>query len=85
MVTLEGPCVMSGRKGGLTEEQSMNHVVRAALLCCAYGYTRQFSFASLAMCADYWGEQHYGGGLCSAKPELNPYPSMGAVAAFVTA
>ena len=83
LVTIEGPCIMSGRKGGLTPIQSMNHGIRAALLCCAYGYTRHFSYSSLAMCADYWGEQHYGGGACSALPELNPYPSLGASAMLV--
>ncbi|MDY3228907.1 MAG: hypothetical protein SOW92_04560 [Kiritimatiellia bacterium] len=83
MVTIEGPCIMSARAGGLTATQAMNHLCRAALLCAAYGYTRQFSLTSLAECADYWGEQHYGGGVCSALPELNPYPAMGAVAMLV--
>lgn len=83
LLSVEGPCVSRVAPGSLTAEEQAAHVIRASMILSAYGIDRQFSIAGLAACADYWGEQHYGGGLLSRLPDLNPFLSFSAVATHV--
>lgn len=83
MPTVEGPCFSPIMPGGLDRMQHADYVVRAALTLAAYGVNRQFSIGNVAGSSDYWGEQHYGGGLMSRLPELNPHPSLSAVATMI--
>jgi hypothetical protein len=83
LVTVEGPCISPVRPGALSEREQAAHTMRAALLLAAYDVRHQYSMASLTDSGDYWGEQHYGGGLISAAPLLNPYPSYSATATLI--
>jgi hypothetical protein len=49
----------------------------------AYGVHRQFTPAGPADCADWWGEQHYGGGLLSRMCSLNPHVAYSSFATLV--
>ena len=83
MPTVEGPCISPILPGSLDRMQQADHIVRAALTLAAYGVNRQFSLCGVADCTDYWGEQHYGGGLMSRLPELNPHPALSSVATLI--
>ena len=83
MFSVEGPCISRVAPGSMSEEEQANHIIRASLILSAYGINHQFSIASIAACEDYWGEQHYGGGLLTRLPELNPHLSCSAVATHV--
>lgn len=86
ILAIEGPCVMGAATrsiGGFTPRESMDNSIRSKLLLAAYGCDRQFSACSLACCFRDYGEQHYGSGLCSPLPELNPSISLAAMGTIV--
>jgi hypothetical protein len=48
--------------------------VRAILFLASYDTTRFLGWPGASHCAGYWGEQHYGSGLCEPIPILSPRP-----------
>ena len=82
-VTFEGPCIAPVMEGALTERQYAAHLVRSCMILGAYGVKRQFTPAAPADCADWWGEQHYGGGLLSRMNGLNPHLAYSSFATMV--
>ncbi len=74
-ITIEGPAVSPGIPGGLTPAEEADHTIRAYMLLAAYGTTRHLGWPSAFHCAGYWGETHYGGGLCDRLPLLSPRPA----------
>ncbi len=82
-VTFEGPCIAPVLPGALTEREFAAHVMRASLILGAYGVNRQFTLAALTDSGDYWGEQHYGGGLVGQMPLLNPHTAYSAVGTLI--
>lgn len=77
--TVEGPCLGPVMPGSLTEIEQANHMMRASLVLAGYGMNHQFS-ALFVACADYWGEQHYGGGIVGRLATVNPYVAYAAMA-----
>ncbi len=82
-VTFEGPCIAPVLPGALTERELAAHMMRSSLILGAYGVNRQFTLASLTDSGDYWGEQHYGGGLISPMPLLNPHVACSAAGTLI--
>jgi hypothetical protein len=80
-ITIEGPAVSPATPGALTPQQEADHTLRAYLILAGYGTTRHLGWPSPFRCAGYWGETHYGAGLCDPLPLLSPRP---AYAAFAT-
>jgi hypothetical protein len=76
----EGPCLPT-RPGSLAPEEHAALTVRDALILLAYGVDIQTGGTSPFDAGSYWGEQHYGGGLCDPLPLSTPKP---AYAAFAT-
>ncbi len=73
LMSIEGPVPSPTMPGGITEQQEADHFARANLILNAgYNVTRLLGFPSVAHCASFWGEQHYGGGLLERIPLLNP-------------
>ena len=83
VVSVEGPHLSPVLPGALSEEQSAAHLVRGALILGAYGVNRQFAISSVADCASYWGEQHYGSGLFSRLNDLNPHVGVASVGTMI--
>jgi hypothetical protein len=81
--SVEDPCIAPVMPGALTPQQHADHTVRAALILAAYGVNRQFAMGTPAECADWWGEQHYGGGMISRRAGLNPHPAYSAIGALI--
>src|SRR5262249_53542612 len=48
--------------------------VRAVLILASYNTTRFLGWPGASHCAGYWGEQHYGSGLCEPIPVFSPRP-----------
>jgi hypothetical protein len=78
LVMVEGPCLPT-RPGSLTMEEQADNWVRVSLLLYGYGIDRQIGGWAFE-CANYWGEQHYGGGVYNRIPFVTPKPSACALA-----
>jgi len=74
LMTIEGPGTSPARPGAVTAQEEADHTVRAVLILASYNTTRFLGWPGASHCAGYWGEQHYGGGLCEPIPLLNPRP-----------
>jgi hypothetical protein len=74
LITIEGPGTSPARPGAVTPQQEADHTVRAVLLLASYNTTRFLGWPGASHCAGYWGEQHYGSGLCEPIPLLSPRP-----------
>jgi len=72
LTAIEGPSVSPAMPGALTQQEEADHFVRAELILNAYGTTRLLGMPTPFACADAWGEQHYGGGMCQKFPILSP-------------
>jgi hypothetical protein len=80
LITIEGPGTSPARPGAVTPQQEADHTVRAVLILASYNTTRFLGWPGASHCAGYWGEQHYGGGLCEPIPLLSPRPVYSAYA-----
>lgn len=80
LVAVEGPCLAPALPGALTHEQLADHIVRSSLIIAGYGVTRQLCLTSPFHSNDWYGEQHYGGGVCNRIPLLNPTKGYAAAA-----
>ena len=69
----EGPCLPT-RPGALTQKQGADHLVRCALILNAYGIDQFCGSWGMFESGDYWGEQHYGGGVMHPIPLECPKP-----------
>ena len=78
LVMVEGPCLPT-RPGALTMDEQADNWVRVSLLLYGYGIDRQIGGWGIE-CANYWGEQHYGGGVYNRLPQVTPKPSACAIA-----
>jgi len=76
----EGPS-RSAYIGALSDQQLADFSVRDSLILYAYGVDRQTGGWAPFESGSYWGEQHYGGGICHRLPRGTPRP---AYAAFGT-
>jgi hypothetical protein len=74
LITIEGPGTSPARPGAITAREEADHTVRAVLVLASYNTTRFLGWPGASHCAGYWGEQHYGSGLCEPIPLLNPRP-----------
>jgi hypothetical protein len=74
LITIEGPGTSPARPGAVTAQEEADHTVRAVLILASYDTTRFLGWPGASHCAGYWGEQHYGSGLCEPIPLLNPRP-----------
>src|SRR4029078_640301 len=73
LVLIEGCCV-SSKDIDTGNEEEANISTRDFLLMLGYGLTRFESANAPYDCANYWGENHYGGGLCERLPLAMPKP-----------
>ncbi len=80
LITIEGPGTSPARPGAVTAQEEADHTVRAVLILASYNTTRFLGWPGASHCAGYWGEQHYGSGLCEPIPLLNPRPVYSAYA-----
>ncbi len=80
LITIEGPGTSPARPGAVTAQEEADHTVRAVLVLASYNTTRFLGWPGVSHCAGYWGEQHYGGGLCEPIPLLSPRPVYSAYA-----
>jgi hypothetical protein len=76
----EGPC-LPDHEGALSQRALADQTVRCSLILIGYGVVRQLGGQSPFQCSNYWGEQHYGGGLFNPLPVAAPKP---VYAAFAT-
>jgi hypothetical protein len=74
LITIEGPGTSPARPGAVTAQEEADHTVRAVLILASYDTTRFLGWPGASHCAGYWGEQHYGSGLCEPIPLLSPRP-----------
>ncbi len=73
LVMVEGPCLPT-RPGALSMNEQADNWVRLSLLLYGYGIDQQIGGWGIE-CANYWGEQHYGGGVYNRLPHVTPKPS----------
>ena len=74
LITIEGPGTSPARPGAITALEEADHTVRAVLVLASYDTTRFLGWPAPSHCAGYWGEQHYGSGMCEPIPLLSPRP-----------
>ena len=79
MPMYEGPCLPT-RPGSLTPSEHAALSVRDSLILIAYGVDFQAGGWAAYDAGSYWGEQHYGGGICDPLPLATPKPSYAAFA-----
>jgi len=73
-VLIEGTCISS--KDLDTGEQGQAEIgIRDFLVLMGYGVTQLESGNAPFDCANYWGENHYGGGWCNRLPLATPKPA----------
>lgn len=77
----EGPCLPT-RPGSLNRDEHAALSVRDSIALLVYGVDFQTGGWSCFDTGSYWGEQHYGGGICEAQPLATPKPSYAAFAAM---
>src|SRR5690606_37273671 len=63
----EGPCVPD-QDGAVPKDHAADLVVRNCLILIGYGVNQITGGFGAFKCANYWGEQHYGGGLMERVP-----------------
>ena len=71
LVVIEGPAVSSADYDTSFEDQA-NILTRNFLVLIGYGINHHASSNAPFDCANYWGENHYGGGWCSRLPLAMP-------------
>jgi hypothetical protein len=79
MPMYEGPCLPT-RPGSLSPDEHAALSVRDTLILLGYGIDFQTGGWSAFDAGSYWGEQHYGGGICDPVPLATPKPSYAAFA-----
>ena len=70
-VMIEGPAISSADVD-TTPEEHANNCTRNMLGLFGYGVYNHESANQPFDCANYWGENHYGGGLCTRLPKIMP-------------
>ena len=75
----EGPCLPT-RPGSLSSTEHAALCIRDALILLAYGVDFQTGGFAAFDAGGFWGEQHYGGGLCNTLPLATPKPAYAAYA-----
>ncbi|HPO52030.1 MAG TPA: hypothetical protein PK165_04275 [bacterium] len=71
LVVVEGTCISSADYDTSFEDQA-NIATRNFLILIGYGINNHPSSNAPFDCANYWGENHYGGGYCSRLPLAMP-------------
>ncbi|HOK79535.1 MAG TPA: hypothetical protein PK303_02930 [bacterium] len=71
LVVVEGTCISSADYDTSFEDQA-NIATRNFLVLIGYGINNHASSNAPFDCANYWGENHYGGGYCSRLPLAMP-------------
>lgn len=77
----EGPCLPT-RPGSLNRDEHAALSVRNSLILLAHGVDFQTGGWCPFDAGSYWGEQHYGGGICDPLPLATPKPSYAAFASM---
>jgi hypothetical protein len=77
----EGPC-LPARPGSLNRDEHAALSVRNSLILLAHGVDFQTGGWCPFDAGSYWGEQHYGGGICDPLPLATPKPSFSAFASM---
>lgn len=71
LVVVEGTCISSADYD-TTQEDQANIATRNFLVLIGYGINHHASSNAPFDCANYWGENHYGGGYCTRLPLAMP-------------
>lgn len=71
LVVVEGTCISSADYDTSFEDQA-NIATRNFLVLIGYGINHHASSNAPFDCANYWGENHYGGGYCTRIPLAMP-------------
>ncbi|MCM8815043.1 MAG: hypothetical protein NC931_03560, partial [Candidatus Omnitrophica bacterium] len=71
LVVVEGTCISSADYDTSFEDQA-NIATRNFLVLIGYGINHHASSNAPFDCANYWGENHYGGGYCTRLPLAMP-------------
>ncbi|MCM8759440.1 MAG: hypothetical protein NC906_06690, partial [Candidatus Omnitrophica bacterium] len=71
LVVVEGTCISSADYDTSFEDQA-NIATRNFLVLIGYGINNHASSNAPFDCANYWGENHYGGGYCTRLPLAMP-------------
>lgn len=71
LVVVEGTCISSADYDTSFEDQA-NIATRNFLILIGYGINNHASSNAPFDCANYWGENHYGGGYCTRLPLAMP-------------
>jgi hypothetical protein len=82
LVTVEGPCVTQAHPGALTQRQEAAHSVRSMLTLAAYNVHQPLGWPVVSQCGGMWGESHYGSGLTTPLPIMEPKTALGSHAAM---
>lgn len=77
----EGPS-RSSLPGALSQHELADLSVRDSLILIGYGVDRQCGGWCPFDAGSYWGEQHYGGGICYRLPRATPKPALAAFGAM---
>lgn len=79
MPMYEGPC-LPARPGSLSPEEHAALSVRNSLILLGYGVDFQTGGWAAYDAGGFWGEQHYGSGICETLPLATPKPTYAAYA-----